>query len=266
MPEQLEQAKPSTLTANKERSQDGISTPVIVPPATDIDIVTYLRHSAKFAEIATFAERDALILTNCEKLGITVSDEEWQAAGDAFRQEHKLWGTTETMAWLDQQRISLEDWSEGIRVSLLERKLKEHLFGALVDGGYINNRNRYRRVALSQILAADLATAWKIIHILREGHASFSALALEYSKGKQSQENGGFVGVRFLVELMTEIEQAITNVKEGDIVGPVQTKLGYHVLRVEKWFPTELNESVREQIMNSMFQVWIQNLKNFNQQ
>ncbi|BAZ01084.1 PpiC-type peptidyl-prolyl cis-trans isomerase [Tolypothrix tenuis PCC 7101] len=235
--------------------------PVKPHPVSDAEILAYLRHSAKFAEVAVAAEREALVLANCNQLGIEVSDDEWQAAGDAFRLERKLWGNTETLAWLEEQRINVEEWSQGIKVALLENKLKEYLFGATVDGAYISNRDNYRRVALSQILLTDLATAWKIVQLLREGEASFCALALEHSKGKQSQENGGFVGIRYLVELIPEIAEPLSQAKEGEIIGPVQTKMGYHVLRVEKWFPIELNQGVRQQIMDSLFDAWLQNLK-----
>ncbi len=257
MTEQLEQTLPLKVLTNE---------PVQAHPATDAEILTYLRRSAKFAEIAIAAEREALVLANCNQLGIEISDDEWQAAGDAFRLERKLWGNAETSAWLEEQRISVDEWSQGIKVALLEKKLKEHLFGATVDGAYVSNRDNYRRVALSQILVTDLATAWKIVQILREGQASFCALALEHSKGQQSQENGGFVGVRYLVELIPEIAKPLTEAKEGEIIGPVQTKVGYHVMRVEKWFPIELNQAVREQIMDSLFQAWLQNLKNSNHQ
>jgi parvulin-like peptidyl-prolyl isomerase len=229
---------------------------------TDADIIAYLRQNAKIAEFATQAERQALILACCEHFDIQVSDDEWQAAGDAFRQENKLLGIQETMAWLNQQRISVEEWSEGIRIKLLEQKLKEHLCGASIDGTYMSDRDKYRRVALSQILVTDLGTAWKIVQMLREGHASFCALALEYSKGKQSHNNGGFVGVRYLVELLPEIADSVNDAKEGEIIGPIQTKLGYHVLRVEKRFPTELTPEVREQVMNALFEVWLHNLRN----
>ncbi|MEH2255412.1 peptidylprolyl isomerase [Nostoc sp.] len=257
MTEQLEQTLPLKVLTNE---------PVPGHPATDAEILTYLRRSAKFAEIAIAAEHEALVLANCNQLGIEISDDEWQAAGDAFRLEHKLWGNAETSAWLEEQRISVDEWSQGIKVVLLEKKLKEHLFGATVDGAYVSKRDNYKRVALSQILVTDLATAWKIVQILREGQASFCALALEHSKGKQSQENGGFVGIRYLVELIPEIVKPLTEAKEGEIIGPVQTKVGYHVMRVEKWFPIELNQAVREQIMDSLFQVWLQNLKNSNHQ
>jgi len=51
-----------------------------------------LRHSYKIAEIAVLAEREALALGICDQLGISISDQELQAAGNAFRLEHKLLG------------------------------------------------------------------------------------------------------------------------------------------------------------------------------
>ena len=265
MKEQVEQiVPPANATVPEPPPQPQRFVPPEIHPATDADILAYLRHSYKIAEIAALAERNALVLASCEQLGIAVSDEEWQAAGDAFRLEQKLLGSSETFGWLLKQRISVEEWSEGIKVALLEKKLKEHLFGLTVDGSYISNRDKYRRVALSQILVHDLTTAFKIVQALREENASFCALALEHSKGKQSQESGGFVGIRFMIEILQEIAQAIAEAKEGEIIGPIHTKLGYHILRVEKWYPTELSESVREQILEALFQNWLQQFSDAN--
>lgn len=225
-------------------------------PATDEAVAAYLKYSYRFAEIAATAERDALILKVCEQLEITVTDEELQAAGNKFREENKLLGASETFAWLEHQRISAEDWTQGIRISLLTQKLKEHLFGEAVDAHYISNREQYKRVAISQILVRDLTEAVKISKLLQEEKASFCSLALEYSKGKHSQENGGFAGIKFIGEIMPEIVKAISEVEAGQIIEPVQTKLGYHIIRVEKWFPADFN-AVREQVLDSFFQVWL---------
>jgi parvulin-like peptidyl-prolyl isomerase len=40
-------------------------------------------------------------------------------------------------------------------------------------------------------------------------------------------------------------------------IRPIQTKLGYHILKVEKWFPAELSK-VREQVLESLYQAWLQ--------
>ncbi|NEU78041.1 peptidylprolyl isomerase [Nostoc sp. UIC 10630] len=225
--------------------------------ATDEDVIAYLRSCHKIAEYAVLAERNACVLSMCQQLDLTVTDEELQTSGDAFRLEHKLLGISETLVWLQQQRITVEDWSRGIKLELLTKKLKEHLFGDVIDAHYLSHRQHYQRVALSQILISDLTEAKKVIYAIQESNESFCALALEYSKGKQSKQNGGFVGVRFLSELMPEIVQAISQAKEGEVIGPIHTKLGYHILKIEKRFPAEFSES-REQIFKSLFQDWLQ--------
>lgn len=226
-------------------------------PATDQEILSYLRRSRQIADISAATEQEILVINVCQHLNITVSEEELQAAGDSFRQEYKLLGTSETLAWLAQQKISVEEWSEGIRLSLLIQKLKEYLFGEAVDSHYINNRDDYKRVALSQILVPDLVEATKIAQTLREDKASFCAFALEYSCGSQSKKNGGFVGIKFLVELPPEIAKVVTDALEGEIVGPIQTHRGFHILKIEKWFSAELNQA-REQILETLFQTWLQ--------
>jgi parvulin-like peptidyl-prolyl isomerase len=228
-----------------------------ITSATDAELIAYLRRSHKIATLAALTEEDLSIANLCEQLEIAVSDAEVQAAGDAFRLVYQLLGIAETEAWLAQQRITIENWTQGIKHEIQAQKLKEHLFGAEVDGHYISHRNQFRRVALSQILVLDRGDGLKILQELRDENRSFCTLALNYSKGRQSQENGGFVGIRFMTELMPEIEEAIANAKEGETVGPIQTKLGYHILRVEKWFPADLTESVRARILESLFQSWL---------
>jgi parvulin-like peptidyl-prolyl isomerase len=228
-----------------------------IPPITDVDIINYLRRSQKIAEFTALAKRDSLVIATCERLNIEVSDQELQAAGDKFRQEHKLLGASETISWLSQQQITVEDWSQGIRIQLLTKKLQERLFSDAVDAHYMNDREAYKRVALSQIQVKELEKAQEIYRLLREEKASFCALALEYSQAKQSKQNGGFVGVRFLAELMPEIAKAILDIEAGAISTPIETKLGYHLIRVEKWFASELTETVREEILGSLFQNWL---------
>ncbi|MBW4656492.1 MAG: peptidylprolyl isomerase [Kaiparowitsia implicata GSE-PSE-MK54-09C] len=248
-----------------ESTLEQIPTPFTQPalpaiaPATDAEILAYLRCTCKIADLATATEQNSLVLKLCEQLNITLSDEEWQAAGDAFRAEHRLLGATETLTWLDRQRITVEDWSQGIRVALLTEKLQEHLFGENVDSHYLSNREQYRRVAVSQILVNELSEALRVLQLLRQGQVSFCAAALEYSKGKRSKENGGFVGVRFLAELIPEIATAIADAEVGQLVGPISTKFGCHIVRVEKWFVAELTQDVRDYILTTLFQLWLQN-------
>jgi parvulin-like peptidyl-prolyl isomerase len=231
--------------------------PPKVETANDEAIANYLRYTCKIAEIAALAERDAAIVKACEELGIVVLDEELQAAGDEFRVKHKLLGASETLAWLAKQRISPEDWTQGIKIKLLTQKLKEHLFLDTIDAHYLSYREEYQRVAFSQIMVAELPAALQIVRNLREEKAAFAAMAIEHSQSHPSSQHGGFVGIRFVSSLLPEIKEAIAGVREGEIVDPVKTHLGYHILRVEKWFAPSLNESVRTEILEILFQTWL---------
>jgi parvulin-like peptidyl-prolyl isomerase len=224
--------------------------------ATDQQLVDYLKYSQRYGEFAVEVERNILIENICKQLDIKVSEDEIQSFGDTFRKQNKLYGEAETMEWLDRQRITPEDWSKGVYLQLLTQKLKEHIGGHNADSLYMNDRENWRRVALSQILTGDLATAIKVSKSIREKGDSFCMLALEYSKGKQSKENGGFAGIRFVAELLPEIAAAIDKAPVGEVLEPVKSKLGYHILRVEKWFSPEFNE-VKDFIAEYLFQSWL---------
>lgn len=227
-----------------------------INPATDQQILDNLKYSRRYSEIAIESERNILIENICEQLNIKVTEDEIQNTGDAFRKENKLYGEAETIQWLEQQRITPEEWSKGVSLQLLTQKLKEYIGADNVDTAYLSNKDSWRRVALSQILVTDLGTATKISRTLRENNDSFCMLALEYSRGKQSKENGGFAGIRFVAELFPEVAIAIDKAPVGEVLDPVKSKLGYHILRVEKWYPPEFNE-MKDLISEYLFHSWL---------
>lgn len=231
-------------------------------PVTDAEILQRLRQTHQILEITTATQQDKLIVNLCEMLKITVDDPELQAAGDTFRLSHHLTSATKTIKWFNQQQISVEDWTEGLRISLLKQKLKQELFGDRVDAHYLQNRDQFRRVALSQILVSDRAIAQQIFNQLKQEPQRFCEFALDYSEAKVSQQQGGFVGIRFLSELMPEVVAAIAEAEAGTLIEPIQTRLGFHILKVEKWFPTQLNEAVREMILEALFNSWLQQIMN----
>jgi parvulin-like peptidyl-prolyl isomerase len=56
---------------------------------------------------------------------------------------------------------------------------------------------------------------------------------------------------------MPEIRAAIAGVQEGEIINPIKTHRGYHILRIEQWFAPSLSESVRAEFLDVLFQSWL---------
>jgi parvulin-like peptidyl-prolyl isomerase len=98
--------------------------------------------------------------------------------------------------------------------------------------------------------------------------ADFAELAKEYSQDPGSAENGGDLGCVGKGETVPSFEKAIFNANEGEIVGPVESEFGYHVIevteiRAKSTQPlSEVESQIREQLstdeQSEKFSTWVQ--------
>lgn len=75
------------------------------------------------------------------------------------------------------------------------------------------------------------AEAVKIMKEAKTGN--FAELAMEYSADKGSARNGGDLGYFGKGQMVPEFEKAAFAANIGDVVGPVETQYGYHIIKVE---------------------------------
>lgn len=67
---------------------------------------------------------------------------------------------------------------------------------------------------------------------------NFAAKAKEFSKDPESAKNGGSLGeTADLSQLVPEFANAVKNGKAGDIVGPIKTQFGYHIIYIQSKDP-----------------------------
>jgi peptidyl-prolyl cis-trans isomerase C len=88
------------------------------------------------------------------------------------------------------------------------------------------------RVGLRQVLVATLNEARDVKRRLARDPKSFDSIARSQSKGPEA-EAGGFMGVFEPGQLPAELEAVAFALGEGGTSDPVQSPLGYHVLRVD---------------------------------
>jgi len=87
-------------------------------------------------------------------------------------------------------------------------------------------------VSLRQILVGTLNEARDVKRRLARDPKAFDTVARTRSKGPEAAA-GGYMGTFERGQLPTELEGAAFALPEGGTSGPVETTLGYHVLRVE---------------------------------
>ncbi|MFP4170800.1 MAG: peptidylprolyl isomerase [Methanomassiliicoccales archaeon] len=87
-----------------------------------------------------------------------------------------------------------------------------------------------KRVHAAHILVGDETRARDIMSALRSGK-DFRQMAKKFSKCP-SGKNGGDLGWFGKGEMVKEFENAAFNAKKGELVGPVKTEFGWHVIKV----------------------------------
>ena len=104
-----------------------------------------------------------------------------------------------------------------------------------------------------------------------EDGGDFAELAGEFSQDPGSAEQGGDLGCLGRGETVPNFEEAVFNAEQGEILGPVETEFGYHVIEVtdiqeESTQPlSEVEAQIREQLtaeaQGEEFVAWLQEQK-----
>ncbi|BDE07697.1 hypothetical protein WPS_29730 [Vulcanimicrobium alpinum] len=111
------------------------------------------------------------------------------------------------------------------------------------------------QVRARHILVADAATANTVLQKLKAG-GSWDALAKQYSTDPSSKDKGGELGFFGKGQMVAPFQEAAFKAKVGQIVGPVKSPFGYHIIQVEEKKPaqTATFASTKDQIKAQLTQ------------
>jgi len=88
-----------------------------------------------------------------------------------------------------------------------------------------------KEVHAAHILLKTEKKALEVKEKLAEGAQSFAEMARKYSQCP-SGKSGGDLGWFGKGRMVPEFEKAAFGAKKGEVVGPVKTQFGYHLIRV----------------------------------
>jgi hypothetical protein len=104
-----------------------------------------------------------------------------------------------------------------------------------IAGAYGSGPNESGMVCASHILVADEDTANEVLDRIDDGD-EFAELATEYSTDPGSAASGGGLPcsslTTFASNYVFEFTSAVVEAEAGDVVGPVESQFGYHVIWV----------------------------------
>ncbi len=112
------------------------------------------------------------------------------------------------------------------------------------------------QVHVRHILVEDEETARTVLERLEQGEA-WEDLAAEFSVDTASKDQGGELGWVSRGVFVDEFEQAAFSAPVGEVVGPVQTSFGWHLIQVLAREERELEEATHQNLVQQAFVEWL---------
>lgn len=227
------------------------------------EIIQLLRQELQLKTFTQKVWQKKVIEKAAQERGLTVTPEEIQVVGDQLRREKRLEKAADTIAWLVDQMISVEDLEAGIRDRLLAQKLAEHLFSKEVEKVFVQNKLQFDQIILYQIVVANQQLAQELFYQIQEGEISFFDAAHLYDIDENRRHLCGCEGKVYRWGLKPDIAAAVFSAQPGEVIRPIETERGYHLFLVEKFLPAELTPQRYQEILHNMFNEWLSNEVNY---
>ncbi|MBF2022106.1 MAG: peptidylprolyl isomerase [Hydrococcus sp. C42_A2020_068] len=230
---------------------------------TPEEIVDFLKHEMLLKDLCQKLVSQKIIAQAAKDRGVTVTPEEIQAEANDIRYEKRLEKASDALAWLTEQMITTDDWETGIRTRLLAQKLAEHLFDKEVEKFFAQNQLDFEQFVLYQIVVPYEQLAWEIYYRVEEEEISFYEAAHLYDIDEQRRNYCGYEGKLYRWSLKPDIAAVVMSKPVGNIIGPLKTDRGYHLLMVTEFIPAELNSASRQEIIDKLFEEWLESELNY---
>ena len=191
------------------------------------------------------------------QVNIKVDTKELQEAADKFRLNQQLHSAQDTWEWLQKYNLSLDDFEEKIYVNIICEKLVDHLFRDKVEPYFFEHQLDYAGVAMFEVVLDDLDLAMELFYSIREGEMSFHDIAHQYIQNSELRRSGGYKGIVRRNSLKPEICAAVFAAQPPQLLKPIVTSEGVHLILVEEIIKPQLNEELHYQIMSDLFDEWL---------
>lgn len=230
---------------------------------TKEDIIHQVKLSCKIPELVEQIVMRKIILAAAEEAGIKVEVEELQKAADLFRLKNQLTSADDTWQWLEKHGLSVDNFEEIVYTNIITGKLSKHFFADKIEPYFFENQLNYAGVVMYEVVLDDEDLALELFYAIKEGEMSFYDVAHQYIQDVELRRKGGYLGVLRRQDLKPEISAAVFSATVPQVIKPIITSKGVHLIFVEEIIQPELDDDLREQILSDLVLIWIK--EQFNQ-
>ena len=150
---------------------------------------------------------------------------------------------------------------DGVRAcAFLEKRVqlwKERQFGPGVSDLFLKKRPYLDRVVYRLICVTNEALALELYFRIKNGEATFEALATEFSTGSEAQR-GGEIGPVPFGSMNRDLYEILHPATPGELLPPKKVAQFYLLLKVEKKLPAQLDEGLHARLLEELCDAWVE--------
>jgi len=211
---------------------------------------------------------ELLIKDRADRLAITVTDAELKESVNRLKQQYGITTDQQFEESLRSSGLTRADMEMRLRDTLITNKVfskelrsREQLTDAELRDRYNREKDSFRlpeRAHLREIvvlkpengkLDEPRTRAAEIAEAARKPGTDFAKLASTMSESG-TKDKGGDLGEVAKGDLVADLDKAVFNAPAGSILGPIETKSAWHVMKVEQRLPSEVPafESIKDKL------------------
>ena len=136
------------------------------------------------------------------------------------------------------------------------QRFQEQAFSDAVSIRFLESKLDLDQISYSLIRVSDGNLAFELHQRLQEGEASFEALATDYSEGAE-RNSGGRIGPVPLNQAHSAVVDKLRSSEEGKLWPPFFLENIWLILRLDVWQGARLDDAKREQLLDQLFDEWV---------
>ncbi|MCU0534478.1 MAG: peptidylprolyl isomerase [Hydrococcus sp. Prado102] len=187
---------------------------------------------------------------------IECTNEEETLARQRFYQQYQITTEAQIKLWLKHHGMTPDQLDRLVMREIKLEKYKQETWGSQVESQFLQSKRQLDRVVYSLIRSKDAGIAQELFFRIQEGETSFTELARKYSEGTEA-ETGGLIGPVELNVPHPKIAQMLSATRPGQLIPPTRVGDWWIVLRLEKYLSAQLDDQMRQRILNELFQAWL---------
>lgn len=197
------------------------------------------------------------LIIDAELASIDCTAEEIFSAYKTFYHHHQINSDDDRAAWLQQNKFTLAQFEHLVLRTIKFDRFKQESFAGKVDSYFLQRKSQLDRATYSLLRVRDIYLAQELFFRLQAGETTFPELVKQYSQGQEA-ETGGSVGPQELSIPHPTLAQKICSLKPGQLAPPLQVADWFVVVRLDKYFPAQLDEKMRGRLVEELYNRWIQ--------